>query len=266
MSNLVIMKELKEIQKIILGYTDITKDILLHFQSAVLPRLHPVSVRLLFLKRFHYNSLTIYHLLEKYLLDRSFKLPLYLVLRACVSDFLILKYFDKIIRDNQTSQNIIEDSIKSYLVENLQYLHKELIRLKNSGAISNDEYNKNWSIVQKKYPEFIDKNSGKLIKSKSEKISAIAKILKADPNYYYDSKAYELYDQFSKFEHIGALTFDIEKNDKTYSVIERNSIIMSVTHILFGLENLIINLPENEDFVNRFKKLNKNLDSLASFK
>jgi hypothetical protein len=243
------MEELKIILRIISDYTCITGKIISEYDGIQLPRVHPVSLRLLFLKRLHYNSLVIHYLLGKYFEDRSYKSTLYIILRVCISDFLNLKYFDKIIKDNQSSQQIIEDNIKGYLVDSLYYLSKDFDKAELEA-------------LKTLYPEFFDSETGGLIESNQKSISKIAAILQSDNYYLDDYKAYVLYDQFSKYEHISALTIDFEKNHPNFIVNERNSIVMSIIYILYGLENLLVNLPNNDVYLNDFKKVTCHLDKL----
>ncbi|MBN2348031.1 MAG: hypothetical protein JXJ22_04290 [Bacteroidales bacterium] len=83
----------------------------------------------------------------------------------------------------------------------------------------------------------------------------IAKILASDPRYIIDSIAYDLYNVFSKFEHFGALAFDFQKDLVDFKNIEQNSLIRSISYVFYGLDNLILNLPDNTEFIDRFKKI-----------
>lgn len=259
------MSALVEIQSLIAKYTDITSDIIKNLDSNEYPRIHPISVRYLFIKRFHYNSLAINGLISNYFKDKNFKLPLFLVLRTCVSDYLYLLYIDRIVREN-ISEEAIELEIKFLLSDNIKYLQKDLDDLKKNNEISSEKYKVTMLSIKQMYPEFFDSKSVEPIKSNSKNFSAIAKELKQDDRYSLKSKAYDLYKLYSKFEHIGALTFDLEKNYDGYAEVEVNSIVMSVCWIVDGLDLLISGMTENQDYLRRFKKLEIVLEKLLSIK
>ncbi|MBN2348032.1 MAG: hypothetical protein JXJ22_04295 [Bacteroidales bacterium] len=132
------MNKLKILKKLIQSYTTITSDIIGYYDKIDLPIINPVNVRLLFIKRFHFNSISVLKLIDDYYTDQNFKLPLFIILRSCISDFLTLKYIDKIIKDNADSQDIIENKIKGYLVDNIKYLIKELDYLCQNSIDSNE--------------------------------------------------------------------------------------------------------------------------------
>lgn len=259
------MSILAEVQVLISKYTDITSDIIKDLDSNKYPRIHPISVRYLFIKRFHYNSLAVNELISNYTKDRNFKLPLFIVLRTCISDFLYLKYIDRIIRDSE-SEETCEQEITSLLADNIKYLQSDLDDLKKNNEISKEKYNLSLDAIKQMYPEFYDSKSGLLIKNKTKKFTEINKILNQDVRYELESKAYDLYKLYSKFEHIGALTFDLGKNYDDYSKTEENSIVMSVTWIVKGLDLLISGITERHDFKSRFKELEVFLEKLISIK
>lgn len=260
------MKEFETIIALINAYTAITRDILLQFDNINLPRLNPTNVRLLFIKRFHYNSLAILRLIDDYKNDQSFKLPLFIILRSCISDFLSLKYIDKIIKDNKESQDLIEQTIKGYLVDNIKFLKREIDYLLQDGELSIDKADADWKNIQTLYSEFFDTDTGELISSEYKQPSQIKRFLKDDERYLLDSKAYDLYNLFSKFEHLGALSFDLQKDREEYTDFEQKSIIMAISWIFFGLELLIVNLPENNNYVEKWKNLEPILKKLIGKK
>jgi len=259
------MSALVEVQSLIAKYTDITSDIIRDLDSNEYPRIHPISLRYLFIKRFHYNSLAVKELISNYTKDRNFKLPLFIVLRTCISDFLYLKYIDRIIRDSE-SEETIEQEIISLLADNIKYLQSDLDNLKKNNEISTERYNFSMVSIKQMYPEFYDSKSGLLIKNKTKKFADINKILSQDIRYSLESKAYDLYKLYSKFEHIGALTFDLGKNYDGYSEKEEDSIVMSVTWIVNGLDLLISGISESDDFKSKFKELEIFLGKLISIK
>lgn len=257
------MSALVEVQSLIAKYTDITSDIIKDLDSNEFPRIHPISVRYLFIKRFHYNSLAINELISNYTKDKNFKLPLFIVLRTCISDYLYLKYIGKIISDNANNIEAIEFEIKQLLVDNLKHLHKELDYLKDNKEISTEKYNLSLVSIKQMYPEFYDSKSGLPIKNNAKTFTEIYKILRQDVRYSLESKAFDLYKLYSKFEHIGALTFDLGKNYDDYSETEENSIVMSITWIVDGLELLISEIAPNIVFIDRLKE---SLDNLITMK
>lgn len=259
------MTKLEIVQNIILKYTDITSDIICDLDSIEYPRIHPISIRYLFIKRFHYNSLAISSLIQNYIVDRNFKLPLFLVLRTCVSDFLYLKYVDKIIKDADCDENI-EQEIKNLLADNLKYLLNDLEDYKKNHEITKEEYTLSQFGIKQMYPEFFDDRTGTLIKSKGKTFAQIKNAFSQDKRYSLESQAYGLYKLYSKFEHIGALTFDLGKNYVDFAEKEEDSIVMSIIWVVNGLELLITEISENQTYKNRLKDIDVLFEELKRLK
>lgn len=259
------MTALVEIQSLITKYTDITSDIIKDLDSIEYPRIHPISVGYLFIKRFHYNSLAVNELISNYTKDRNFKLPLFIVLRTCISDFLYLNYVNRIIRDSGSDENI-EQEIKYLLADNLEHRLKELNDLKKNKEISPEKFDLYLSSMKQIFPEFFDGKTGELMNTKTKGFKEINRILKQDKQYSLESKAYDQYILFSKFEHIGALTFDLDKNYDYYVEIEVNSIVMTIVWIVKGLKSLIPGITKSDRYISRLKGLDIYLEKLIELK
>lgn len=245
---------LTEVQVLISKYTGISAEIIKNLDSNEFPRVHPDSLNYLFIKRFHYNSLAINELIGNYIKDRNYKLPLFLVLRTCISDYLYFLYVDSIIRENSSDENR-EFEIKSVLVDNIRYLLRDLSDLKKNNEISDEKYKLSIHSIEQMYPEFFDLELRKPINCKNVNFSGIAKKLKKDSNYQDSSKAYDLYKFYSKFEHIGALTFDLSKNYDWYEKVEIHSIVMSITWIVHGLQLAISLVRPDIAFIEQLEEI-----------
>jgi hypothetical protein len=111
-------------------------------------------------------------------------------------------------------------------------------------TLSSDKetFGKTEHLYKQIFAEFVDEN-GVLMKGK---LSAyhIYEELKEDKDFAEDSRAYEIYNLFSKIEHFGILTFGIQDEENNDNILD--AIIEAIKYVWIGMKNSLINL--NFDF------------------
>ncbi|MCX6251780.1 MAG: hypothetical protein NTX61_13640 [Bacteroidetes bacterium] len=174
----------------------------------------------IFLNRFYYNSLGIRSLLPSLKKDLYYKIPIGIILRTCISDALTYFYFFYLAKTNSDPNKFLEE-LKGFLAENLHYLKKHLENEKKEGKLSDEQYRYLKSSFIQGYKEYFLPNSTELIPKKHLDFKTITNLLKSNPEFAWTAPAYEYYNYLSKYEHFGALTFDIQefhKNKPLYDV------------------------------------------------
>jgi len=218
-------------------------------------------IEILFLERFYYNLLAISPLLKLYKKDQNYKFPLGLLLRTGISDFLTFHYFILKSKEYLPTGNLAEVEIRQFLVGGLHYLERDLENELSSGKITKQFYEEVRASLRKMYEEFYDSSSGELLKKNELKISAIKNEL-ADSDQEWTITAYNGYSFFSKYEHISALTFDLQKIHLLDIDYDINGIVMALCYIFWGIEGVVKFMGEYEDLKSCLAELNEELQDI----
>jgi hypothetical protein len=214
-------------------------------------------VKIIFLERFYYNSGAIKALLELFKNDHNYKFPLGLLLRTGLSDFLTYSYFLLIVKENYPDIDLINNEIKQFLAGNIHSLKREIDWNLSNKKITNQQRDEAWQNIKRLYDDYFDPLSGKLINDKNIRISDIKKKLEKHQDLEWAAFAYERYAVFSKYEHVGALTYDLQKVHLQNVNFDINGIIMSTIHIYWGVEAIVKSMNEYQDLKVIFDELNK---------
>ena len=214
-------------------------------------------VKVAFLERFYYNSCAIKALLELFKNDHNYKFPLGLLLRTGLSDFLTYFYFLLIVKENYPNVDSINNEIKQFLVGNIHSFKREIDWSLSNKKITNQQRDEAWQNIKRLYDDFFDPLTGKLIDDKNIGIAAIKKKLEKHQDMEWAAFAYEGYAIFSKYEHVGALTYDLQKFHLLNVDFDINGIIMSTIHIYWGVEAIVKTMNEYQNLKVTFDKLSK---------
>jgi hypothetical protein len=254
------MKRIKRLTDIITNYCETVKPVI--EQETEIKRVdnYEKFLNQMFLKRFYYCSLSLIPTLKSYQEDRNFKLPICLILRTALSDFLTYFYFVKIIIDNNGNIGSAKGVIYEYLADNLQFAMRDL----RKNIYDNKEFEETEEIIKCLFPDFYDLETGNLIQSKSLFISHIVKELKSSEKLNWTIDAYDMYSAYSKYEHIGALTFEFQKNEAFSLDHEIKGIISSANYVLLAIERILIRFPEFRSIRDELLQIKENLKKLGS--
>jgi hypothetical protein len=214
-------------------------------------------IKYLFLQRFCQNSKAVLKLLEIFENEFYFKIPISIILRTCMSDFLTYYYFRKIVKDNSPDIEKINNKILRYLVSNLHFVKHELDKRVNAGEIKSTELIEVWKNMRLKYPILFDKTSNKLIEQDETNFKTIYNILKNDKDLEWAANAYTYYEYYSKFEHIGILTFETQEIHKINEDLDVNRILLSIVLLSEGTISIIKSMPIKHDYDNELIELDR---------
>jgi hypothetical protein len=163
-----------------------------------------------FIARFYYFSKSILLLLPSLKNDFYFKVPIGILLRTGVSDILTYYYF-KYLAETCKNEIAFNDELKGYLVGNLHFIKNQYLWQKKRHQISEAKYKDLLSNLYWKYGEFIDPITSEFIPNKNINFGEIAAKLRSYERLAWVSEAFDFYDILSKYEHIGAFTFDLQE-------------------------------------------------------
>lgn len=228
-------------------YTEIIKPLIDKNKSIDRKKDLELFVNLAFLERFYYNSCAIKALLELFKNDHNYKFPIGLLLRTCLSDFLTYFYFLLIVKENYPNDESINNEIKQFLVGNIHSLKKEIDWSLKNKKITKQLYDEAWQDIKRLYDDFFDPLTGKLINDKNIAIAVIKNKLKTHQDMEWAAFAYEGYALFSKYEHFGAFTYDLQKFHLLNDDFDINGIIMSTNHIYWCVEEIVKSMKEYEN-------------------
>lgn len=182
-----------------------------------------------FLKRYYYNLIAVSELTKRYQEDPFFHFPICLILRTNLHDFLIQYKFIALMEYD--SNNITE--IKKLLGDHFRTLSSD----KETFSKAEQRYKKIFS-------DFVDEN-GVLMKGKLSAYQIYVD-LKNDKEFAEESNAYNIYNQFSKIEHFGVLTFGIQ-DELNYEIL-LDRIIEAIKYVIVGVQTSLANLNIKLDF------------------
>jgi hypothetical protein len=251
------VSKIDKLIKIIEKYTSLIKPLI--NKSEVIDRHGNLElfIKAIFLERFYYISKAIELLLGLYKVDLNYKLPLGVILRTGLSDFMTFFYIILIIEEQYPDVDSIDMEIKKFLAGNIQYLKNEIEWNLQEKEISPKQYEEAWGNIRKLYFDFFEQDTGKIIEHKNISISKIKKKLGSNVKFKWASDAYNAYEIFSKYEHIGALTYDLQKVHLKSVDFDTNGIIGSTTYIYWGVEAIVKTLPEYTELKKSFTEINK---------
>lgn len=215
----------------------------------------------LFLIRFGYNFKAISSLLKLFQESSYFKIPIFLILRTCISDLLTYFYFIHIIRKNQNDTKKINAKVYGFFVDHLYRINDDLKNMYTNSEITEQEFNYHQKYLMEQFNDFYDCDS-KLIKKELPNFKDIFEKLKVDPELSWVSNAYEHYKYMSKFEHVGVLTYEMQEFHKLYDWYDKNGIVMSFSLLNDGIYILVKSL-KSEIMTEKLNAHNKKIiDSL----
>lgn len=249
------MSKIDKLIEIIEKYTSIIKPLINESKAIDRHDNFEIFIKTIFLERFYYNSKAIVILLGYYKDDFNYKLPMGVILRTSMSDFMTYFYFVLIVQEQYPNVDSINTELKKFLAGNIHFLQKELKWNLKEKKISLKQYDETWENVKKLYFDFFEPNTDKIIDNKDIPISSIRNKLRSNDKIKWTSHAYNAYEIFSKYEHIGALTYDLQKSHLKSIDFDTNSIIMSTAYIYWGVEAIVKAMPE-------YSKLNKSFIEL----
>jgi hypothetical protein len=205
----------------------------------------------LFLIRFKYNFAAISSLLKLYLNDSYFKIPIFLILRTCLSDVLTLYYFlleTKNDSDNKKSKSII----LGYLADSL---HREINNLKNKKGITGNDYDEALNSLKQLFPIFFT-DSNNLIKNENLSFYKIYEKLKDDDKLSWISNAFEYYNYLSKFEHVSILTNEMQEFHTKHNDFDKNGILVAFA-LIFDANKFLVLQSRNEILIKEMETISE---------
>lgn len=256
------MKKINALIILIDKYTELIKPLIDKNNNLDRKKDFELFINIAFLERFYYNLVAVNTLLELFKIDHNFKLPLGLLLRTGISDFLTFFYFKLIIKENYPNVESINNGIKKFLAVNIKYLMKEIEFYLSKEWITSPQRDDELQRIKRLYDDFFDSSTGELIKPEDKKISEITKLLEEQHDFKLMASAYEIYKIYSKYEHVGALTYDLQKIHLKNIDFDIAGIIASVVYIFLGVESIVESMSEYEDLKVYFEELNKDLSKL----
>lgn len=187
------------------------------------------KLKLIYIKRFYSLSKALLLLVSSPDYNKYSIIPISIILRTCMSDFITFYYLFGLI---QRKPKEYEEEIKRFLAENLFYLHRDI-----SKNISEPERNRLFTIMKNKWPEYFKKGKNEIIKPLSKSISEMSKEL-IKSNIIFQN-AYDNYNYFSKFEHIGILTFELQEYHEKTMLEDFKNITVTYSLYLDGFINIM---------------------------
>lgn len=160
------------------------------------------ELKIIYIKRFYSFSNSLLYLVPNLENNKYSIISIGIILRTCMSDLITFYYLFGL---KNNSPNEYESTIKRFMADNLNHLHKDISKIKDT-----TERNKSYDIMKSKWPEYFETGENKIIKPLSKGVSEMANDLIANGNSIY-KEAYEFYNYLSKFEHIGKLTFEFQE-------------------------------------------------------
>lgn len=238
------MKKISNLILCIEKYCQIIKPLLDKYENSISFQGLRLFINISFLKRFYYNFLTIKNLLGLYKDDHNYKFPLGILLRTGLSDFLTYFYFILLEKQSNINSEQFRKECLKFLSGQLYYAKKEIELNLSQGKINSTHYHLLLENLYNIFPDFIDSTTGELIENKYMTISQIRKELEKDDELKYAAEAYKAYDIFSKYEHVGALTFGLDDSQITKIDFDISGIISSTIFMAWGIETIIMTFPE----------------------
>jgi hypothetical protein len=194
-------------------YTDLLWQVIAEF-TEVDPKIDLINfVNLAFLKRFYYNSISLRILLTSLIKDSNFNIPIGLILRTSISDVLTFYYF-RYLAKTIASEPLFIEELKGFLVDNIHNIKTQLDYRKARKEISDQQYNNDVNSLIQKYDWFLIPGTTEFMKSKHIGFKQIATKLKEDKETQLVARIDEYYEIYSKYEHFGAFTFDLQEINK----------------------------------------------------
>lgn len=251
------MNKIDNLVTLIDNYTELVKPLIDKNKSIDRKKDLELFVKVAFLERFYYNSCSIKALLELFKNDHNYKFPLGLLLRTGLSDFLTYFYFLSIVKENYPNVESINKEIKQFLVGNIHFAKREIDRNLSNKKITRQQRDEDWQNIKRLYDDFFDPLTGKLIDAKNIGIADIRTKLEKHQDTEWVASAYNSYAVFSKYEHFGAFTHDLQKFHLLNDDFDINGIIMSTIHIYWGVEAIVKSINEYQDLKVTFDKLSQ---------
>jgi len=206
----------------------------------------------LILERLVYNSISIKCILIEFLKTKNphLEYSIGLLIRNCTSDIITIGYINYLGGEKKMSKNELEEEMKAFL-------GNQIIRsIENYKKISIAKYKEISEKVTQKYPLLFELNEkqeimelyNKMIKVPSmtlmaEKCNILFK------NYFGDIKNRWL--NYSKYEHLGILTYDILRLDLNKKI---DDIVFSISIIIKASRIIIHNQADSKFDKNLYEK------------
>lgn len=195
------------------------------------------------LNRFNSNSIVVSNLLSQYNKNATLIHPIGLLIRSSLLDFIMLMYLNS--QNNGeiiNNKEWVEFQLKNIYCNQLEHTQKDFNNFK--------KINENYNVTQlndllvEKFPDYFINSTCKLKNHTS--ISIINMILAMKNNPYTKSfvGVYERWSLYSKYEHYGALTYEMQRI-KEINIL--SDICISILVVLNGITNCFNMLPQMND-------------------
>lgn len=217
---------------------------------------------IVFLERYVYNSLGIKKLIDLYETNPNFILPISIILRGALLDFISQCYLLSGIDNEKEAQPEYEKRVENLLCSGLLKEIKSIEKRRKEKQITQNEFLQQMNIGYNRYSMYFDefdKATGIYKLKASKEVSTIKMFRKFMENESFKlyAPAYELYDFYSKIEHIGAFTYDIQKFHTRDYLLHFERVIHSTLFICRGMRFSFIKveIPQKEKFIEEFDKI-----------
>lgn len=215
----------------------------------------------IFIKRSYYFSRSILHLFPFLKKDLYFKIPIGVILRTSTSDVLTFYYFMYLAKTCKDESTFTKE-LKCFLAENLHFIKEQYKIQKNKKEITEKYYNKVIGRLYWKYEKFIDPDTSDFFSGSKMNFGKISSALKSHPEMAWTGESFQFYDILSKYEHIGAFTFDLQEVHTINPDFDINSYSLCITYIYEMVISILKMYGLDERHKRKIAKLRMILESL----
>lgn len=246
------IENIDRLRKFVLKYTELIAQVIDKFEKFDRKKDLLGYCNYIFLLRFYYNSNAIRLLLPKLKKDHYFKIPIGIITRTCISDVLTFYYFYYIAKKNE-NESEFNKLLKTFLAESLHYFKRHLENEINEDRISQKEYEFLIEEFTTHYKDFHDPSLKQLIPENHISFNKIRNLLKSSKEFNWVSPAYDYYDYLSKYDHFGAVTFDIQELHKSKPMYDIQGYIICLGYVYEAVISILKIYKIDECYEKRIK-------------
>lgn len=234
-----IQEDVESLIKIVESYTLTGKQILNNFSTIGIFSSFQEHILILLMERLVYNSIGVKCLLQEFKKDSNphIEYSIGLLLRNCASDIITLCYINHLGGDKKLSKELIDVEMKNLLGSEIAFSMKDI-----DGTKLKDLEKK----LVERYPYFFSMDNNKLVflfEYKEFKTTYMANQSKKLIEQHFKGIK-NIWLNYSKYEHLGGLTYDLLRLDFRYHL---DNIILMIHYIINALEIIIYN-QDHQDF------------------
>lgn len=236
------MDEIVKMQKFLEKHIELLKPIL---EKEKYPELDFMEkIHYLFFHRFYYNIQALTKIFELYREDGYMIFPIGLLVRTSLLDYMVYLFFIEKLNDVTISDKELE--IKKYLVDAIHRYHLDIDEKLKRREINELQYRQASADVRRLYPEYF-KNSEPIKGSQTSPRKIIDYLKTRNAKLYEESlKAYNAYTMLSKYEHVGAFTYDIYRSHLRDAKFDIGGIVNCLLQLHFAIHLIFRHISSDE--------------------